>query len=522
MNFILAVLSLRYSLTHAAGNREMFWVQYEASENTDLETVRKVMEAIADIISPFPVAVFDVSSLGRGVMVCDPANSNPGTNIDDEPNSPVLLPRSQGFSSCSDSSSDADNRSADSESNENQEVNQQVIIDSFGDIDNSCGNTRTCPGEGTGTSRQTSDFSFSNGTINANGNGENIGGSDSLFNYNNNQNGDNEDNHDDGGDDDGGGDDPPTPDPASQMKLISHQFSGTVTLCVNGTLKQDLNVLVGLRIIPRENEQLAECRVILDPLCIEASALSSDNDDEEMLNVLPWGHFYCLEQVTAIVGSRGGRCKRWSKHPAPEYFTHGLTNSTGHQFDIGLDATLLPKLTAKGSKRNGKTVENDPFTVRWKPKLCPGAGTDYHWQYQGVGSPSEKLDFEFSSINRPFHRRWHEATFQFNKNSPPKCIRILVVALFERSRKLSKQRIPDTPNWPRRNLMRDLHSKHIKTGLQIKLENFDNDYFRFPTAEKNGVHLRKTIGFGGNEIGAGDVTEISVGNVSSSLGCKTC
>ena len=105
---------------------------------------------------------------------------------------------------------------------------------------------------------------------------------------------------------------------------------------------------------------------------------------------------------------------------------------------------------------------------------------------------------EFSFTNPPVH----EATFRMSKNDLPQCMRIVLQGKFRKHGKLSRQ-AAKSPTASTRNFVRDLHSMHVITRLEIKIENYKNDYFRFPGLEKEGIYLCKTIGFNGDEIGAG-------------------
>jgi hypothetical protein len=46
----------------------MLWVEYEATERIDPQEVENIAEAIGKLISPFPVAIFDESEFGHGLI----------------------------------------------------------------------------------------------------------------------------------------------------------------------------------------------------------------------------------------------------------------------------------------------------------------------------------------------------------------------------------------------------------------------------------------------------------------------
>jgi hypothetical protein len=491
----------------------MFWVQYEASQSTDPATMRNIMEAIANIISPFPLAFADVGPFGKGVMVCDPANSNPGSDEELDTGTSGIFCVSQGLrasTSLSGSSPEVEDSTLSSEDKGGSRENHQRRVDPRTQQRELFGRhtgIRTCTvNEGT---EQNSYVEMQNLVAGGGGGGQNSAGRSSDNGFPNQSHEDQRD----GDDDVMRGVRGPSP---TQTDEINNIFSGTVTLR-NQSLNQDLKILVGLRVEPSIRRTFADCRVIIDLLSVVAAPVFSDIDNEESFEIAASDYFYILDEVSATLGSRGGTCETPFKiSPSDQFFVNKSLNSSSQRFGVGVDATFPPRFVLSGSKQSAKTVDSHPRTLFWKPKkICPGASgngkNDYYWQYEPVGSSAVSL--ESSSKCPPTH----EATIRVSTTDLPKCMRIGVQAIFRKHSKLAK--IGPKSSRPR-NFSLDLRRMHVKLRLEIKVENFGDDYFMFPTVEKEGAHLHTTIAFSGDEIGAGKWKEIS-GPVSSVLTSKT-
>ena len=114
------------------------------------------------------------------------------------------------------------------------------------------------------------------------------------------------------------------------------RFSGTVTLCVNSSLKQELSLLFGLRIQPSQGSSFADCRITLDPITVRASTLFSD-DDDDISNAIS-NHFYITEQVKILIGACDGACDApVAVHPLHQHFAERRTISTKNSFDVSLE-----------------------------------------------------------------------------------------------------------------------------------------------------------------------------------------
>jgi hypothetical protein len=291
--------------------------------------------------------------------------------------------------------------------------------------------------------------------------------------------------------------DPPSPKPNDIKRARRNaRFTGTVTLCVNESLKQNLTVLFGLRISPSLGDDFADCRVVVDPITVRASTLFSDDDDDddEMQDPASGNHFYTTEGVCVMVGPSLGACDApVSVHPLPHHFAERRTISTKNQIDVSLEASANPKFTLKGSRGSGKTVDYGPITTALDVDyIGPGPRNDFHWRYRPIGGIGANL--ELSSANPPIH----EATFRVDSTDTPKFIKVITHATFKQNGKLGRQKTPNVSAAIR--VLRDLRAMHIIARLAAKVENNSNDWFLFPAQNKKGCRLRTEVRIDGGKL----------------------
>src|SRR5271154_2565855 len=60
----------------------MLWIEYESTRRIEFCTVKEVVANIAKMVSPYPVAAFDLGIFGLGVVVSDTIfSAKPGTPV---------------------------------------------------------------------------------------------------------------------------------------------------------------------------------------------------------------------------------------------------------------------------------------------------------------------------------------------------------------------------------------------------------------------------------------------------------
>jgi len=139
-------------------------------------------------------------------------------------------------------------------------------------------------------------------------------------------------------------------DPKISLKNNS-RFTGTTTLSIRGSLRQELTTSIGLCIHPSIESRFADCQIILDLVVVRTSSLYSDGD-ESFPETGPPNHFYITEEATIIIGACGGYCDPpVSLHPLPQHFTKRHTTSTRAQMDVSLEASANPKVHFKPLER---------------------------------------------------------------------------------------------------------------------------------------------------------------------------
>jgi hypothetical protein len=292
----------------------------------------------------------------------------------------------------------------------------------------------------------------------------------------------------DGKDDEDGRRDTPTPNPKRRKGSRKNgQFKGTVTLHVNESLKQNLTIAFGIRICPSLRHKFVDCRVILDPITVLASALFSDDDKEGLQDPTLLNYFYTTERVSIIVGNtQVSSLPPAFIHPLRQHFAERRTVSTKNQFDCTLEASANPKFTLKGSRGSGKTVEYDPVTLSLEVEhIGAGQRNDIIWQYRAIGGIGAIL--ELSSSNPPIH----EATFRVDCEDAPESFKVITHAIFKQNGKLGRQKTPSMSAAAR--VLRDLRAMHIIAELKVNVENNDNDWFLFPADNKTGCSLSTEV-----------------------------
>src|SRR5271154_6601795 len=172
-------------------------------------------------------------------------------------------------------------------------------------------------------------------------------------NQNRGQKRSNGNNSNDDDDDSGNNSEDENPRPPKRPKISlknNGRFTGTTTLSIRGSLRQELTTLIGLCIHPSIESRFADCQIILDLVVVRTSSLYSDGD-ESFPETGPPNHFYITEEATIIIGACGGYCDPpVSLHPLPQHFTKRHTTSTRAQMDVSLEASVNPKFILNRSK----------------------------------------------------------------------------------------------------------------------------------------------------------------------------
>src|SRR5271154_3159940 len=219
-------------------------------------------------------------------------------------------------------------------------------------------------------------------------------------------------------------------DPKISLKNNS-RFTGTTTLSIRGSLRQELTTSIGLCIHPSIESRFADCQIILDLVVVRTSSLYSDGN-ESFPETGPPNHFYITEEATIIIGACGGYCDPpVSLHPLPQHFAERHTTSTRAQLDVSIEASANPKFIVKGSKGSGKSVDFDPVTLALEPTFIGTAARNaFQWQYKPLGS--YRTNIELSSRNPPTH----EATYRIFSSETPESLRVVAQAIYRKQGKL--------------------------------------------------------------------------------------
>ena len=450
------------------GEAEMLWIEYEATKSMEAIEVKEVLTEMTKHIQPFSIAAFDRGKFGVGLVLNHVSEVDPNNNL--SPSNNTDMNSSPGsFVSSWDVGSDRPALSSQGSTGSGQ----LSRVDETGHISDG---QNFAPSQDTGNESLKKRSSSSlkrtaqDGGPIRNSRKRKLHSSES---------------EDDGED---GDKDPKDPAPPNSFQRSARsrndRFSGTVTLQMSDTLKQELTVSVGLRIRPIPGIDFADCKITLNPVHVMASSLYSEHDDDDLETAA--SHFYVTEKVRILLRACNGFCEAPnSVHPLPHHFQEHIIKSVTSSYGASLEISTSPKLILKGSKDNGKMVEQPGVTVGLEVgHIGSAAGKGFQWNYKPLGPYGTNL--ELSSSNPPSHH----AAYRVYETDTPDYFKILIRATYRQNAKLARS---NSPHRPALRILRDLRAIHVTTTLEVRIRNEGDDWFCFPGENKEGCHLHKTI-----------------------------
>jgi hypothetical protein len=245
----------------------MLWIEYEATEQIDIRKLEDILAGIASYIDPFPVAAFDRGKFGIGLVlsaICSETESN-----DDRSVSEIEIAQSRSSPGSSHVSWEVESDRPPLPSTPSSKSAQL----SDGENGESIDATERTPMNDAGSDDiSTKASSFSNTKVRS------ISHTRTSTRRTELRRGDDEDENSDADVDHPISDDSASP----PVRKRNDRFSGTVTLQLSDTLKQELTISMGLHIRPVLGEDFADCKITLNPVQVMASSIFSDHDDDDL------------------------------------------------------------------------------------------------------------------------------------------------------------------------------------------------------------------------------------------------
>ena len=447
------------------GRREMLWIEYDSTE-LDLPTAKTVIESIAKIIPPFPVAAYSTEASGFGLLVHDGM-----------------------YEGCDDDSSARSTTSSDDASVSNRFIDLHVSpFESFAQITPVEFETAYCPGasddvdsndDGNGSTDDSREESSGGAKSTGNSTGSSSGsnpsqtGDDGLFG---------EDEQDDDND---GNTTPPTPPGDlrldSETCFPSGTFTGTTRLNLGPSLTQDLNVSFDLQIDPSRLRGKINCAILIDNLVVRAS-------DDESVATIPKIARYTTSRLAITVGPSGHCHPPKGASPLTRYFAERQTVSVRNQYGASLEASTYPRITLQGTRTVGHSIDRPPVTLAIEPiRIGAGGGNDFRWFYKAHTDAETHL--ELSSENPPTHR----VSYDISSNSKmPEHFKVKLEVFYHRKRlpRRLKSRFSRVFRF-----LKDVTARDIVMTLETTIGEERADKFIFPGAEKGGCDLDLEVNF---------------------------
>ena len=469
----------------------MLWIEYRATEEIEVSSVRDVLKSLAKIISPFPVCAYDRGDFGVGMMAHDDIqqdnsssefsiriNSDTSLNRDNEVWESSSLDHSGTLSSRSNPSTLVDHGSS---------SNSHLLSQSLNADTNGIGNTDV-PSDSTDIGAGQIFHSGANGDDTHDGSGKET-------NQNGNSQGDGDDNDDnDDNDGDNDDDDPPSQPSSPQVFPKFDTFAGTGHLQIDATIRQDLDISFDLQIEPNHNPGTVDCVISLENFIVQAGSMYTATAQvitDTWQDALP----YYVSQRAIITFSPSGKC-RVVKNPFPlrQNYADRNTINTGKRAEGAVELSAHPKATIKLAASKNQQIDQIPPTLSVKPrKIGAGSQRDFRWDYD-VTSDAETY-LELSSRHPPMHR----ATYPLQIDSDePSNVKVRVEVIYGR------QRIDPRTKSARSIIFRfltDVGVKHLLMTLEATIYRENGDYFQFPTANKRGCEMELDLEFQGRKIG---------------------
>jgi hypothetical protein len=441
----------------------MLWIEYDSISPCDAVTVKNVLEKIAEIIAPFPVAAYDTQESGIGLLVHDGFYPE----YDDESArssslSPPVAPQGLMDLSTEMAGAVADNLTIIEDVMEDARSLFSTLMrddETPADMDlNDRGNGASNDGS-PGTNIRTGGIGYLTESSDGCGNCQfNEGGND------------NEDDEDDAC--------PPTPPAESPMESEIYVPSGTFTGRTKldfGSSSQELSISFDLEIAPSRQRGKVNCAISIDNLLIRASQPDSVTDAPKSMR-------YITDRVALIIGPSGRCYPPTSVSPQERDFVERQTTSMRTQIGASIEASAQPSLTLQGMKSIGKSVDHRSITLSVQPiSIGAGQGDEICWFYRTHCKAETHL--ELSSKNPPTH----EVSYRISPAATmPDNFRIQVQAMYH-LRKIPRRLKSSFP--ARFRFLKDVIARDLKMTLEVTIEEEAADNFLFPKTNKEGCDL---------------------------------
>jgi len=449
----------------------MLWIEYDSISPCNVPTVKTVLENIARLIRPFPVAAYDTQKLGIGLLVHD--GIYPG--YDDESESSTSSNLSREISPWSTVEAFAKIPTDPSDTLASVEDVMEDGVFSSSDfvaesanamdvhVDNDQGNERTDGGS------QGADIGAVSSGYNSSPEGSR------NFQFINGDSGGGNDEDDDEDDDTS----PPTPpaDPplGSDLCIPSGTFTGRTKLDFGSSRTQELSISFDLQIQPSHQRGKINCAISLDNLVVRASP-------PETVTATPKSVRYITDRVAITVGPSGRCYPPTAVTPQDRDFVERHTTSMRTQIGAGIEASIQPSFTLQGTRSVGKSIDHRPITLAVEPiSIGAGQGDDICWFYRTHSRAETHL--ELSSKNPPTH----EVSYRISPTSnTPDNFRIQVEAFYH------LRRIPrrfESSFSPRFRFLKDVIARDFIMTLEVNITKEGRDNFVFPGMNKEGCDL---------------------------------
>ena len=451
----------------------MLWIEHDSISPCDVSTVKDVLENIARLITPFPVAAYDTQKPGLGLLVHDGFYPGYDDSESESATSSIVSGEISPWSMVDafaeitparlDMPTSADDVIGDVVSSSSDWARESANAMGGVHVDNDQGNERADGSSrgadmGTGNSGSIGDLQGPRNFQSINGRYE--GGND-----------DDDDEEDDAS--------PPTPpaDPplGSDLCIPSGTFTGRTKLDFGSSRAQDLSVSFDLQIQPSHQRGKINCAISIDNLVVRASP-------PETVTAAPKSVRYITDRVAITVGPSGRCYPPTEVTPQDRDFVERQTTSVRTQIGAGIQASMPPSFALQGTKSFGKSVEHRPVTLSVEPiSIGAGQGDDICWYYQTHSRAETHL--ELSSKNPPTH----EVSYRISPTSnTPDNFRVQVEVFYH------LRRIPrrfESSFAPRFRFLKDIIARDFVMTLEVIIGKQAADNFVFPAMNKEGCDL---------------------------------
>jgi hypothetical protein len=452
----------------------MLWIEYDSTPSCDIAVLRNILERVAKIVTPFPVAAYDVQEDGIGVLVHD--GFYPGYD-DDSSATSSSLSRDISPSGWVDVGPDVGLIPL--------EMAAMEGVVSTTPAGNVTVNTSTVDDDGdTGYSNTSNNDSRDGTSSSVPGNGNTTGGGGQSRNSQTGEGGFGARNGEDEGEDDDTSRPKPPADPpvASELDLPSGTFTGRTNLCFGSSGTQELSISFDLQINPSCQPGKVNCAISLSKLVVRAS-------DQDTISTIPETGRYVTDRVAITIGPSGRCDPPHAVSPLVPWFAERQTMSLRNQYGANFQASWYPSLSIQGSRTIGTSVDRQPVTLSIEPiRIGAGQGDDIRWFYQAHCAAETHL--ELSTRNPPTH----EVSYGIPQSSNmPENFRIKVDVFYHRKR--IPRRLKSKFSSPMFRFLKDVSARDIVMTLEAVIGKGQGDNFVFPGMNKEGCDLDLDLNF---------------------------